>query len=42
MDTNWGGKKYTQEKIKQGEYKDREVYKYNNTINFNNKIKQKQ
>tara|TARA_Y100000389_G_scaffold198880_1_gene236219 strand:- start:8335 stop:9018 length:684 start_codon:yes stop_codon:yes gene_type:complete len=42
MDTNWGGKKYTQDKIKQGEYKDREVYKYNNTINFNNKIKQKQ
>jgi len=42
MDTNWGGKKYTQDKIKQGEYKDREVYKYNNTINFNNKIKLKQ
>ena len=41
MDTNWGGKKHTQDKIKQGEYKDREVYKYNNTIIFNNKIKQK-
>ena len=42
MDANWGGKKYTRDKIKQGKYKNREVFKYNNTINFNNKIKQKQ
>ena len=30
MDTHWGGKKYTEKKIKQGDYKDREVYKYKN------------
>ena len=29
MDTNWGGKKYTESKIKAGDYKGREVYKHN-------------
>tara|TARA_Y100000992_G_scaffold128613_1_gene84643 strand:+ start:20143 stop:20787 length:645 start_codon:yes stop_codon:yes gene_type:complete len=29
-DNNWGGKKYTKNKINKGEYKDREVYKYVN------------
>lgn len=29
MDTHWGGKKYTESKIKAGDYKDREVYKHN-------------
>lgn len=41
LDHNWGGKKYTQNKIDKGEYKDREVYKYKNTTNFNNKINQR-
>jgi hypothetical protein len=31
MDTHWGGKKHTEQKIKQGDYKDREVYRYKNT-----------
>jgi hypothetical protein len=30
MDTHWGGKKHTENKIKQGDYKDREVYRYKN------------
>ena len=29
MDTNWGGKKYTESKIKAGDYKRREIYKHN-------------
>ena len=29
MDTNWGGKKYTEAKIKAGDYKGREVIKHN-------------
>ena len=29
MDTNWGGKAYTESKIKAGDYKGREVYKHN-------------
>ena len=33
MDPNWGGKKYTQQKIDQGEYKDRYVYKHTNKSN---------
>ena len=41
FDHNWGGKKYTQSKIDKGDYKDREVYKYKNTTNFNNKIFQR-
>ena len=41
FDHNWGGKNYTQRKIDKGDYKDREVYKYKNTTNFNNKIFQR-
>ena len=40
MDNNWGGKKYTQNKIDKGEYDDRKVYKYKNTINMDNNITQ--
>ena len=29
MDPNWGGKKYTNTALARGDYKDREVYKYN-------------
>lgn len=29
MDTNWGGKKYTESRLKAGDYKRREVYKHN-------------
>ena len=29
MDTNWGGKKYTESRIKAGDYKGRYVYKHN-------------
>ena len=29
MDTNWGGKTYTENRIKAGDYKGREVYKHN-------------
>ena len=28
MDTNWGGKKYSESRIKAGDYKEREVYKH--------------
>ena len=28
MDTHWGGKKYTQKKLEEGDYKDRQVYKH--------------
>ena len=29
MDSNWGGQKYTNTALARGDYKDREVYKYN-------------
>jgi hypothetical protein len=29
MDTHWGGKKYTELRVSNGDYKGREVYKYN-------------
>ena len=29
MDPNWGGKEYTKKALKEGDYKGREVYKYN-------------
>lgn len=35
MDNNWGGKKYTQNAINKGEYKDREVYKYTSNVETN-------
>ena len=28
MDTHWGGKKHTQKKLEEGDYKDRQVYKH--------------
>lgn len=41
MDNNWGGRKYTQNAINKGEYKDREVYKYTSNVpsNFSEIIK---
>ena len=30
MDSNWGGKKYTKNALNDGDYKDRQVYRYNN------------
>ena len=38
MDTHWGGKKYT-EKIKEGDYKDREVYRYKNLKKYKKEFK---
>ena len=29
MDPNWGGKEYTKKALEAGDYKGREVYKYN-------------
>ena len=42
MDNNWGGKKYTQDKIDKGDYEDREVYKYKTAINFNKNLIKKE
>ena len=36
MDPNWGGKEYTKKALKNGDYKGRELYKYNTPQNKTN------